>query len=103
MTTRVNSLLFDEKDILGQGSFAIVFSGIRRYVLESTRYYNCTARTPFFELPVAVKRLQKVAYTSDTTRNILQEVELMQKAGDHPNILTYIFTEENDHFLYVFI
>ncbi len=70
------------KDIIGQGSFGIVFSG----------FYS------LFE-PVAIKRINADVNNKSAYED---EVELMIKAKDHPNILRYISNhfETNDDFMY---
>ena len=79
----VGDLSYDTKNILGEGSFGtLVFSGF---------YRN--------ERAITVKRVQKY-YLQDELDILQWEVELMNAASDHPNILRYICTEKNDDFVY---
>ncbi len=78
----VGNLVYDTSKKLGDGSFGtLVFNGFHRDEVK----------------PVAVKRVQRLSIRTES--NILQrEVELMQKASDHSNILRYICTEmDMDH------
>jgi len=80
MTTKKvgERLSYDQKAILGRGTFGTVFNG-------------------FLEiLAVAVKRIQN---SEPEAPFIHREVELMQKAKDHPNILRYICTERDNKFM----
>ncbi len=79
----VGDLSYDTKTILGEGSFGtLVFSGF---------YRN--------EKAIAVKRVQKY-YLQDELDILQWEVELMNAASDHPNILRCICTATNDDYLY---
>jgi len=72
-------LSYDEGVILGRGSFSFVYLG----------FLKDNSKT------VAVKRIQN---SESETHSIRREVELMQRADDHPNILRYICTEKDDYF-----
>ncbi len=80
MTTKKvgGDLSYNTKQILGRGTFGIVFHGF----IEVT--------------PVAVKRILK---SEPEAPSIELEVELMQKAKYHPNILRYICTERDKTFM----
>ena len=80
MTANVGELSYNRIDIIGEGSYSTVFSG----------FYSSK--------PVAIKRMLR-KYDKDDFAVQLREVELMKKAGDHPNILCVIRTEMNDDFL----
>lgn len=78
MTRIVGELSFDTNDIIERGGFSTVFSGFH-----SSR-------------PVAIKRMQM----TDLNESVIQrEVELMQKASYHPNILEFIHEERTEDFL----
>jgi len=82
----VGDLSYDTSRKLGEGSFGtLVFAGIHRN-----------------ERAVAVKRVQK-DYLQDEIDTLLWEVELMNAASDHPNILRCICTTMNDDYLYISI
>ena len=84
MTAVVGELSYNRNDIIGKGgSGCIVYKGV----------YSTQLSTQ----PVAIKRIQRTY--DDDEYVIRREVELMQKAKDHPNILSYIHTEMNDDFL----
>lgn len=88
-----DQLSYDPKNILGRGSFGIVFKGH----LESKMGNNRNSSRGSDKRAVAVKRFQN----SEIEAIALQrEVVLMQRAGDHPNILRYICTEKDDDFMY---
>lgn len=85
MVTRVGTFSYDPKKVLGVGSFGTtVYCGS----------YNSSSK----EKTVAVKRMLKRHDVHDSA--ILQEVELMKKAEDHPNILHVVTTYKNEDFLY---
>ena len=80
----VGDLSYDTSEKLGEGSFGtLVFTGLHR---------NKRA--------VAVKRVQKY-YLQDELGILQWEVELMNAASDHPNILRCICTTSNDDYLYI--
>lgn len=86
MNRIVGDLSYDLNKILGQGSFGtLVFSGF--HILGGK--------------PVAVKRVQRSFLKNEDLLH--QEVELMQKASNHPNILCFISTEINDDYLYLYM
>jgi len=92
-TKRVEKISYDPNTVLGKGSFSYVYRGI----LELN--HNNESRINERPLAVAVKRLQ---YSTQKEANAIQrEIELMQKACDHPNILRYICTEKNIDFVYI--
>lgn len=92
-TKQVGKISYDMNTVLGRGSFSLVYSGF----LEPN-HNNESNLNNDRPLEVAVKRLQ---YSSQQEANAIQrEIELMQTAGDHPNILRYICTEENYDFVY---
>ncbi len=72
-------LSYDEGVILGRGSFSFVYLG----------FLKDNSKT------VAVKRIQN---SESETHSIQWEVELMQRADGHLNILRYICTEKDDYF-----
>lgn len=78
----VGDLSYDTSKTLGEGSFGtLVFAGFHRN-----------------ERAVAVKRVQKY-YLKDNLDILQWEVELMNAASDHPNILRCIYTTMNDDYL----
>lgn len=77
----VGNLQYDGSKCLGKGSFGVVFDGT-----------NGTKK-------VAVKRIQIVHLDDSWKSRMKSEVELMQMADDHPNILQYICTEQDDTFV----
>ena len=83
-------LSYDMKTILGRGTFGIVFKG--SFEIDS---YSRDTKEPS-STAVAVKRIQN---PEPEAPSIQREVELMKRAGDHPNILRYICTEKDDKFL----
>ena len=88
MATHVGKLNYNQKKIIGRGSYGtIVFQGFVLGLYEKDR-------------PAAVKRYQR-SHVNESLFN--WEVELMKKASDHPNILRYIRTERDANFLYAVI
>ncbi len=84
-TKKVSRFLSYNEDIkLGRGSFSYVYQGI----LENDD--GSSSKT------VAVKRILNSEQDSPFVQ---REVELMQMAGDHPNILRYICTEKDEYFV----
>lgn len=79
-----SSLSYDERIELGRGNYSYVYRGLLK-----NEDGTCKA--------VAVKRFQNCDLEAPFIR---REVGLMQRAGDHQNILRYIRTEEDDDFLY---
>lgn len=86
MAKKVGNLLsyYPEK-MIGEGRFGTVYEGRFRATPDGK------------ENTVAVKRILK-RHGQDESM-ILKEVELVEKAGEHPNILHVIATEKNDDFL----
>lgn len=76
---RVGELSYDQ--LIGSGSFGAVFCG------------------SFNGSRVAIKRVRRNNDVDDKYV-IEQEVELLKKAQNHPNILRLIHTEMNDDFVY---
>lgn len=71
----ISEISYDENDVLGYGSTAIVFAG------------------KFQNRDVAVKRV-----TIDKSKLIEREVDLLIKSDNHPNIVRYfIFAEDPFH------
>ena len=93
MTTKdVGKLRFDPDAIIGQGSVGTyVFKGIYKDSASAGVSSKTINRT------VAIKRIQKVQFNNGS--NFQQEVEVMQKAGETPNILQLIWTETNADYL----
>ncbi len=93
MTTKVGrKLSYDQKTILGRGTFGIVFRGFLK--INSSK--KSSGSRGSYELRVAVKRFQNSEHEAPL---IQREVEIMQRGGDHPNILHYIYTEKNNDFM----
>jgi len=89
MTTPVDKLSYDQGQIIGQGRYGTtVFKG----------FYDEDGDDDKKQQPVAVKRIQKI-YVNDNTSTAKHEVEMMQKAANHPNVLRYIFFEMDANFL----
>lgn len=78
----VGDLSFDTSKVLGQGSFGAVYSGFHRNE----------------DKPVAVKRVL-IQSNNRSTKLLKREVELMQQASNHLNILRYICTETDVDFM----
>ena len=85
-TFRVGKVKYYTDQIIGRGSFGTVYSGILRGGI-----YGGDAR------PIAVKRIERGRVDECL---IQREVELMQKANGHPNILSYFCTETDTNFVY---
>ncbi len=79
----VGKLRYDPSKHFGSGSFGTVFAGY------------------FGRKKVAVKRIQKQHVDTNHESLMPSEAELMQTADDHPNILRYVCTEKDAHFVYV--
>jgi len=73
-------LSYDNTKQLGRGNFGTVYSGLLKESSNST--------------PVAIKQVQR----GRIDECIFREVEIMKKAGDHPNILRIFRTETTDDF-----
>ena len=83
---RVGKVKYYADQIIGRGSFGTVYSGnLRRGIYGGNNE------------PIAVKRIERGRVDESA---IQREVELMQKAYDHANILRYFCTEMNNDFLY---
>ena len=78
---RDSMLSYDPENVIGRGSFGTVCTG---------SYHN---------KQVAVKRIQR---GNGVNESVQQEVDLMIKAGAHPNVLRYIYTHINYDYLYVY-
>lgn len=75
MATRVGKLNYNQKKVIGRGSFGtIVYRGFLGL------YEN--------DKQVAVKRMQRGKHLDESL--VQREVELMKKASGHHNILRYI-------------
>jgi len=80
-------LSYDQGQIIGQGRYGTtVFKGF---------YYEDEDDD---KKSVAVKRIQRI-YVKDNSSTVEHEVEMMQKAANHPNVLRYIFFEMDTNFL----
>ncbi len=75
----VGRLSYDSNRKLGSGGFSTVYVGLFNEVK-----------------PAAVKRIVK---DNVEESSIAQEVKLMLKADDHPNILRYLGYEADNYFL----
>ena len=91
-TTRVGKLSYDQKNILGKGNFGTVYGG--SYIISEPIFLAIFGKAK--SIPVAVKRFEKGRVTESVVK---KEVDLMKKAGHHPNILSYIHTEISSDFL----
>lgn len=85
-TYRVGKVKYNPDKVIGRGNFGTVFRGILRGDIHGAD-----------EKPIAVKRVERIRVDESL---IQREVELMQKANDHPNILHYFCTEMNNEFMY---
>jgi len=74
-----NKVSYDPNQIIGNGSYAIVYEGL----------YENTKK-------VAVKRILRGQVDEML---IKEEFHIMLKADDHPNILRCLFCEMNDDFM----
>ena len=52
------------------------------------------------EFKVAIKVLNKDKMTQKDLQHVMDEVDMLKKV-DHPNIVEYFETYENEHFLYL--
>ncbi len=81
MFVTIGKLSYDKFNIVGKGSFGIVYGG-------------------FFEgvKPAAIKRIHQtfITYKSELEK----EAEIMLTASDHPNILRYFCYEMDSDFMY---
>ena len=101
MTTRIEKLSYNQKEIVGRGgNGTYVFKGF---------YYDGPAFLRVFltdddknKKQVAIKRIQKSAVDDDESV-VMREIELMLKVGDHPNILRYIHSEKDINYMYAYI
>ena len=92
MTTIVDKLRYDQKEIIGRGgNGTTVFSGS---ILEGD-----DADDDKIKKKVAIKRIQR-SYAQNDESTIKREVELMLKVGHHPNILRYIHSEMDINYMY---
>ena len=92
MTTIVDKLRYDQKEIIGRGgNGTTVFSGS---ILEGD-----DADDDKIKKKVAIKRIQR-SYAQNDESTIRREVELMLKVGHHPNILRYIHSEMDINYMY---
>ena len=92
-SNKVGNLNYDPEKILGRGSISTVFAGFLDSDNKDISSYGIYKRVP---IKVAAKRFQN---TDIERASVRQEMELMQKANNHPNILSYIRYEENNDFL----
>ncbi len=90
---RVGKLSYNSTDILGKGSFGIVFKG---FYEESRSVIRQASRA------VAVKRVQLSRTTHNVNGESLMdnsEMDIMKRTRDHHNILGYIWTEIDEDFM----
>jgi len=74
---------YDRSQKLGEGSFAIVYRGIYEDSKE-----------------VAIKRIQQAHLNHPINKKEVEnEIKIMLEVRNHPNILHYIYYEENKDFL----
>ncbi len=92
-TNKVGNLNYDPEKILGRGSISTVFAGFLDSDNKDISSYGIYKKVP---VKVAAKRFQN---TDIERTSVQKELELMQKANNHPNILSYICYEENNDFL----
>ena len=74
-----------ETKVLGKGAFGKVY--------RATDKLNA-------EFKVAIKVLNKDKMTQKDLQHVMDEVDMLKKV-DHPNIVEYFETYENEHFLYL--
>lgn len=80
MKRTLGKLSYDRNDVIGHGSFGIVFKG----VFEGVK-------------PVAIKRIDRTS--ADSSAEFKKEAEIMLRVRDHPNIIRYFCYEMDEHFL----
>ena len=87
----VGKLSYDHTKILGQGSKGtFVFGGF---------YESAVDDDNKSKKQVAIKRIQRTDFSENDDIFTNHEVLLMQKAGNHPNILRYVWSEKDDIFM----
>ena len=74
-----------ETKVLGKGAFGKVYRAVDK-------------KNPEFK--VAIKVLNKDKMTQKDLQHVMDEVDMLKKV-DHPNIVEYFETYENQHFLYL--
>lgn len=83
--------VMDEKYIIqeeiGQGSFSVVFKGLRKETGEV----------------VAIKKVNKSSQFSDQIKLLRREIQVMQKLSDHPNVVKLYDVFEDDKCIYMVI
>ena len=88
IATKYSNLLeiYEIKDILGSGSFSLVKLGINKFTKEK----------------VAVKIMDKKKMNTIRLESARTEIEIM-KICQHPNIIHFIDSYENEEFIYIFM
>lgn len=93
----VGKLSYDHTKILGKGSKGtFVFGG---FYENPTIIGIAVDDDNKSKKQVAIKRIQRTDFSGNDDIFTNHEVVLMQKAGDHPNILRYIWSEKDDIFM----
>lgn len=78
MTQNISSITFDSKNVIGRGSSSVVYKG------------------RFGQRAVAVKKIDK-----KNSKLIQSEILLLQKSDEHPNIIRYFVSQEDQQFTYL--
>ena len=81
----IGALSYDRQNVIGKGGFGVVYLGL---------YQN--GSDP--KTRVAVKRILR-SYRADDDYFIRREIDILMRAGGHPNIRRYFCTEITDDFL----
>lgn len=96
MTTIVDKLSYDPKEIIGRGgNGTTVFKG---FYYEDPTIHGGADHDEEQKKQVAIKRIQR-SYVEGDESIIKHEVDLMLKVGNHPNILRYIHSEMDINYL----
>jgi len=96
MTTIIQKLSYDQKEIIGRGgNGTTVFKG---FYYEDPPIFGGANYDEEYTKQVAIKRIQK-SYVEGDESIVKHEVNLMLKVGHHPNILRYIHSEIDINYL----
>lgn len=81
-TMKVGKLTYNWKDLIGEGCFCMVYKGHYKSTI-----FGC-------KKTVAIKEVPRYRLSENINDFIIERhMELQQKAGDHPNILGFIYAK----------